>query len=188
MVNSLHKVPVTRKRFPFDDIIMNTNIFSVSVLMWCKQHIHTSWVSNDRCSNIKWIWLSIPGITKTSELNTHLQHNTRILDIRHSVWWTMWAPLTGIELTNYNAIVVACTDQNAQCILAIFFTPCQWSNPEQNVTKGETVTYFCIRWFSFPALLAGFYFFLYVIHQGNKLFGLRRGTSLTFQINFIKAL
>ena len=72
--------------------------------------------------------------------------------------------------------------------LSYFFTPCQWSNPEQNVTKGETVTYFCIRWFSFPALLAGFYFFLYVIHQGNKLFGLRRGTSLTFQINFIKAL
>ena len=57
-VNSPHKWPVTRKMFPFDDVIMETDFFkaSFSILMIIR---HTIWwhVQNSKCLlQRKWIF------------------------------------------------------------------------------------------------------------------------------------
>ena len=77
----------------------------------------------------------------------------------HMVWWKMWTTLTRNELTNDNAIVIACTDQHVQCILTNFSLSAsdvilndmgKIDKTTTNVTKSKTGTYFCIRWFYFP--------------------------------------
>ena len=45
-VNSPHKWPVTRKLFPFDDVIMiavHPNMMFCCVLFWCGNHLETYW-------------------------------------------------------------------------------------------------------------------------------------------------
>ena len=60
-VNSQHKWPVTRKMFPFDDVIMNC-LFCCE---WTKRHHHGLGVvfrSIGRCSKITGIWTIILGV------------------------------------------------------------------------------------------------------------------------------
>ena len=46
-VNSPHKWPVTRKMFPFDDVIMNTTVYEIDI--WNTE--------NKRCNAAEYYWL-----------------------------------------------------------------------------------------------------------------------------------
>ena len=50
-VNSPHKWPVTRKMFPFDDVIMKGDLVADSL---CSQILHQSCLSGVLCRNIPW--------------------------------------------------------------------------------------------------------------------------------------
>ena len=78
-VNSHHKGPVTQKMFPFDDIIMNLNVFSIQYhgYWWSgaakSQGISSSYVSDLFADIIwltcgtGWLWINMVLTTRSSE-------------------------------------------------------------------------------------------------------------------------
>ena len=136
-VNSPHKWPVTRKMFPFDDVIMNATMISVLVGVGHKYNIgnvkfNATWHSNGMMCNVVYIYPVINVCNKKTKTYNVPRATTTI-----SYCLTHWGRVTHICVGNLTILVqiMACRLAGSKPLSEPMMEYCQLDPKEQTSVK-----------------------------------------------------